>query len=340
MKRVGVVILNWNGEALLKRYLPTVVETSSSDIVDVIVADNASTDGSIEYVTTTFPDVHIVRLDKNYGFTGGYNRAIAQLDYEYIVLLNSDVATTPHWLEPLLSLMDSDSEIAACTPKIIDDKRHTHFEYAGAAGGYIDWLGYPFCRGRIMDTIEEDHGQYDDNADCLWGSGAALMVRRALYLSYGGLDEDFFAHMEEIDLCWRMRNDGKRIVVCGTSSVYHLGGATLNSTNPRKTYLNFRNNLIMMAKNYNSNMWPIVIFLRLILDGVAGVRFVINGQWAFCASIVKAHWNFFGSIRHTLRKRNALKNKRTSSLPVEVMKFSLIFNYYLKGRKTFNKLTA
>lgn len=338
MKRVAVVILNWNGEALLKRYLPTVVKTSVNECVDVVVADNASTDGSIGYIKTAFPDVKIVRLDKNYGFTGGYNRAITHLNYEYIILLNSDVATTPHWIEPLVELMDSDATIAACTPKIIDDKRHTHFEYAGAAGGYIDWLGYPFCRGRILDNVEEDKGQYNDYADCLWGSGAALMIRRQLYVDCGGLDEDFFAHMEEIDLCWRLCNRGLRIVACGQSAVFHLGGATLNSSNPRKTFLNFRNNLTMMVKNYNSHLWPLVIFLRLLLDGVAGAKFILDMKPAFCWAIVKAHWNFFYILPQVIKKRNLLRAYRGNRLPETIKKYSLLFRYYLKGMKTYDAI--
>lgn len=335
MKRLAVVILNWNGAQLLRKYLPSVVATSSSPDVEVIVADNASSDDSLNILSRDFPEVRTIVLDRNYGFAGGYNRAIAQLDCEYVLLLNSDVATTPGWTRPLLRLMDSDSSIAACAPKLLDDKRHSHFEYAGAAGGYIDWLGYPFCRGRVMDDVEADSGQYNDNADALWVSGAALMVRRNVYVDCGGLDEDFFAHMEEIDLCWRMRNRNMRIVACGESQVFHLGGATLNSSNPRKTYLNFRNNLTMLVKNYNSHLWPLVLFLRLLLDGVAGAKFIVDGKISFCWAIVRAHWSFFASFVSALRKRSALKPFRTKQLPHEVKRYSILLRYYLMGKKIY-----
>ncbi len=335
MKRLAVVILNWNGSQLLRHYLPIVLSTTQSDEVEVIVADNASTDDSLQLLRSDFPDVRTIVLDQNYGFAGGYNKVIAQLDHEYVLLLNSDVATTSNWTRPLINLMDEDSNIAACAPKILDDKRKSHFEYAGAAGGFIDWLGYPFCRGRLMDYIEPDNGQYNNNISALWVSGAALLIRRKLYLECGGLDEDFFAHMEEIDLCWRLRNMGYNIVSCGQSAVYHLGGATLSSTNPRKTYLNFRNNLIMMVKNYNSSLWSLVILCRLLLDGVAGLMFVAKGQWRFCWAIVKAHWAFFGTIVTTLGKRKMLRAHRTSQLPSEVKRYSLILRYYLFGKKIY-----
>ena len=338
MKRVAVVILNWNGEALLRRYLPVVVSTSESEDVEVVVADNASSDGSIELLRREFPTVSIVQLDKNYGFAGGYNRALEQIDSQYVVLLNSDVATTQGWLRPLIDMMDADDSVGACAPKLMDDKRHTHFEYAGAAGGYIDWLGYPFCRGRIMDAVEEDRRQYDDNVDALWVSGAALMVRRQEYVSAGGLDEDFFAHMEEIDLCWRLRNRGKRVIACGDAEVFHLGGATLNSGNPRKTYLNFRNSLSMLVKNYNNSWWPIVILLRLLLDGVAGVKFLLSGGAAHCWAIVRAHWSFFGQLPSVVRKRSSLKEGRETTLPREVKRYSIVWKYYVCRVRKYSQL--
>ena len=321
MKTLAVVILNWNGAALLRKYLPKVIENTTREVlsckVDIIVADNASTDESLEILSNDFPEVAVVRLDKNYGFTGGYNRAIAAVNHDYVLLLNSDVAPCEGWIEPLIRLMESDTTIAACAPKILDDKRPTHFEYAGAAGGMLDILGYPFCRGRIMNDIEEDKGQYNDDADCMWISGAALMIRRNIYLETL-LDEDFFAHMEEIDLCWRLRNRGYRIVACGKSAVYHLGGATLNSANPQKTYLNFRNNLIMMVKNYNTWWWSLIVFIRLILDGAAGAMYLMQGKPRFVWAIIKAHWHFFGSLGTSLRKRKVLATRRSKSLPKEI----------------------
>lgn len=324
MKSLAVIILNWNGASLLKRYLPAVISNTAQRVADIrveiIVADNASTDESLDIMKSDFPEVTVIRLDKNYGFTGGYNRAIAAVNHDYVLLLNSDVAPNEGWLEPLVSLMENDPTIAISAPKILDDKDHSLFEYAGAAGGLLDIFGYPFCRGRVMNRIEADHGQYDDNADCLWVSGAALLIRRALYIDNGGLDEDFFAHMEEIDLCWRLKNMGHRVVACGESSVFHLGGATLSSANPHKTYLNFRNNLIMMTKNYNTWWWGFVIFGRLLLDGAAGAMYIMQGKPRFVTAIVKAHWHYFGTLGSSLRKRRELSNKRSKSLPKEIFR--------------------
>lgn len=322
MKTLAVVILNWNGASLLKRYLPSVITNTAKAVadvrVDIVVADNASSDNSLDILKHDFPNVTVIKLDKNYGFTGGYNRAIAAVNHDYVLLLNSDVAPCESWIEPLVNLMENDPTIAVCAPKILDDKDHTRFEYAGAAGGMLDMLGYPFCRGRIMNRIETDNGQYDDNADCLWVSGAALLIRRHLYISCGGLDEEFFAHMEEIDMCWRLRNRGYRIVACGKSAVYHLGGATLNSANPQKTYLNFRNNLIMMVKNYNTWWWSLIVFIRLILDGAAGAMYLMQRKPRFVWAIIKAHWHFFGSLGTSLRKRKVLATRRSKSLPKEI----------------------
>lgn len=324
MKSLAVIILNWNGASLLKRYLPAVISNTAQRVADIrveiIVADNASTDESLDIMKSDFPEVTVITLDKNYGFTGGYNRAIAAVNHDYVLLLNSDVAPSEGWLEPLVSLMENDPTIAISAPKILDDKDHSLFEYAGAAGGLLDIFGYPFCRGRVMNRIEADHGQYDDNADCLWVSGAALLIRRALYIDNGGLDEDFFAHMEEIDLCWRLKNMGHRVVACGESSVFHLGGATLSSANPHKTYLNFRNNLIMMTKNYNTWWWGFVIFGRLLLDGAAGAMYIMQGKPRFVTAIVKAHWHYFGTLGSSLRKRRELSNKRSKSLPKEIFR--------------------
>ncbi len=339
--KTAVVILNWNGKELMRRYLPAVLANSEAPGgVDVIVADNASTDGSLDMLRQEFPSVGIIELDKNYGFAEGYNRSLAQIGHEYVVLLNSDVAPAEGWLSPLVELMDGDASVAACGPKLMDDKAHKKFEYAGAAGGYIDWLGYPFCRGRVMETIETDDGQYDSDADVLWVSGAALMVRRQLYLDAGGLDASFFAHMEEIDLCWRLRNMGLRIVACCASGakVFHLGGATLSSTNPQKTYLNFRNNLTMLSKNYNGRAWWLVIFLRLILDGVAGIKYTLGGQVDFCIAIVRAHMSFYGNIKSTIKARHSLKKGRSRDLAPEVRNYSMIWRYYIRKRKTFSEL--
>ncbi len=339
MSRTAVIILNWNGSELLRHYLPKVVETTATcPNAEVIVADNASTDNSRDVLKTEFANVKTILLDKNYGFAGGYNRAIANVDHDYVVLLNSDVETTDGWLQPLVSLMDEHNDVAACAPKIRDDKQHSMFEYAGAAGGYLDALGYPFCRGRIMDTLEADNGQYDTDANALWVSGAAIMVRRKVYEELGGLDEDFFAHMEEIDLCWRMCSRGHRVIACGKSHIFHLGGATLNSENPRKTYLNFRNNLSMIIKNYPLRSWWIVLIVRMLLDGVAALRFLMQGKVPFFGAIVKAHLSMYASLGTLLSKRKELKTGRLRKLPSGISKKSIIWHYYVLGQKTFGDI--
>ena len=338
MSTTAVIILNWNGKELLRRYLPTVICNTTAQGAEVIVADNASTDGSVRMLNAEFPHVRVLEFDRNYGFAGGYNRALRMVEHDYVVLLNSDVAPGRQWLEPLLALMEADDGIAAVGPKIRDDKAHDMFEYAGAAGGYIDLFCYPFCRGRVMDVVEKDNGQYDADADVLWVSGAAMLVRRTLYNSVGGLDESFFAHMEEIDLCWRLRNMGYRLVAVGGSAVFHLGGATLSASNPKKTYLNFRNNLSMLVKNYNSRLWPLVFFLRLLLDGVAGLRFVVSGQWRFCWAIVRAHWSVFWAFRGLISKRRELKQGRQRSLPPEVRRYSVVWRYYVRRMRSFASL--
>ncbi len=338
MSRTAVIILNWNGRDLLRRYLPSVVKNTTATGAEVIVADNASSDDSIDVLRTEFPDVRLLRFDKNYGFAGGYNKALAAVDHDYVVLLNSDVCTPPNWLEPLVELLDANPDVAACAPKLRDDKKHEFFEYAGAAGGYLDWLCYPFCRGRVMNVVEKDLGQYDDDADALWVSGAALCIRRTLYNEVGGLDEDFFAHMEEIDLCWRLRNKGHRIVATGHSAVFHLGGATLDNTNPQKTYLNFRNNLFMLIKNYNTRTWHLVLLLRLVLDGAAGAQYLLKGQWQFCKAIIRAHFSLYASLRKTLNKRAELKKGRSRNLVPEVRPYAMPWANIFHHANTFSQL--
>lgn len=331
MMKIAVVILNWNGRALLERYIPQVVESTTYAGADIIVADNASEDDSVLYMRSAWSVCKLILLEKNYGFAGGYNRAIAQLgDYDAVVLLNSDVAPTKGWLEPMVEIMETDETVVACGPKIKDDKDRKMFEYAGAAGGFVDMYGYPYCRGRVFEKVEEDLGQYDSNADCLWVSGAALMVRRKEYIECGGLDEEFFAHMEEIDLCWRLRNMGHRIVCVAESEVFHLGGATLNSANPRKTYLNFRNNLWMMIKNHTSKLWWLILFLRMILDGIAGIKFVLGGQASHCWAIIKAHIDMWRSLRKMLAKRREIQsNVREKGMLPEILQGSIVWKHYV-----------
>ena len=287
MKKTAVVILNYNGEKMLQQFLPSVVEYTPEDIADVVVADNASTDRSLEILKEQFPSVKTLVLDKNYGFAGGYNRAIAQLDYEYILLLNSDVEATEGYLEPLVEALDKDSKVVSVQPKLLAQKDKDKFEYAGAAGGFLDKYGYPFCRGRIFENIETDNHQYDEESDVLWTTGAAMLVRRKEYLDNGGLDDRFFAHQEEIDLCWRLSSRGYKLRCIPSSILYHVGGGTLDASNPRKTFLNFRNNLCMIYKNaVDANN---ILLIRFFLDYMAAAVYLLTGKTACFKAVLKAH---------------------------------------------------
>ncbi len=290
---LSVIILNWNGEKLLKEFLPSVVANTQGPEVEVIVADNGSTDDSLKVMCEDFPNVKILAFDENLGFSGGYNRAISEVDSEFVVLLNSDVETPAGWWQPLLEFMTLHPEVGACQPKILSYRNKEMFEYAGAAGGLLDKYGYPFCRGRLFDKIEYDLHQYDAGpADIAWASGAALMVRRDVYLEAGGLDELFFAHMEEIDLCCRMHNLGYRVCVVPDSKVYHLGGASLAQGNPKKTYLNFRNNLLLLHKNLPEKKGKKVLFKRRLMDTLAFFMYIAKMDFGNAKAILKAHSDF------------------------------------------------
>jgi len=337
MKKLAIVILNWNGVEMMRQYLPTVLENS---VGEVIVADNASTDGSVEMLLKEFPEVPLVVLEQNFGFAEGYNRALAQLpDYEYYLLLNSDVEIRQKkWDAPLIKYMDEHPECGACQPKLLSLREPEKFEYAGAAGGFLDKYGYPFCRGRVMDTVEKDEGQYDETVPLLWATGAALMVRASDWQESGGLDGRFFAHMEEIDLCWRLRTMGKSVVCIAESKAYHLGGATLNQGNPRKTFLNFRNNLLMLYKNLPESELSHVMRVRRLLDWLAALQFLLKGDTKNCAAVFKARRAF-----HTMRPdfdkdRRRIQQIRTNERVPERMDFLLLWQYYVKGRKTFQSL--
>ena len=336
MGRVAVVILNYNGEEMLGRFLPTVVENTPG--ADIVVVDNASTDSSVALVKERFPAVRLIVLDRNYGFADGYNKAMAMLDAEYALLLNSDVEVTPGWLEPLVEALDADSCIAACQPKVLDYKRKAFFEYAGAAGGFIDRYGYPFCRGRIFETVEEDKGQYDDVADVFWATGAAMLVRTAVYREVCGLDGRFFAHMEEIDLCWRMHARGYRIVCVPGSRVYHVGGATLSSANPRKTYLNFRNNLLMLYKNLPAKELRGIMRVRRILDYVAAFKFALTGGFDHCMAVFRARRDF----RRVKKDYTAAREANLAATRIVDIKertaFLLLWRRYAKGEKFYSDL--
>jgi GT2 family glycosyltransferase len=332
MKKVAIVILNWNGKKWLHKFLPSLLEHTPLDLAEIIVADNASTDHSVDFLNQHYPNIQQIHLDKNYGFTGGYNRALARLEHEYFVLLNSDIEVSKHWLEPIIQRMDHDHNIAACQPKILSYNQKDHFEYAGASGGMMDWLGYPFCRGRIFHTSEKDEGQYNDARKIFWATGACMFVRGKVYHKMGGLDEHFFAHMEEIDLCWRMQNEGYDIWVDPKSVVYHVGGGTLQSDNPRKTYYNFRNNLLLIIKNQDFTKAYFIIFLRLILDGIAGLQFLFQGKFAHTWAIVQAHFAFYVQ-QFQYQKYRSQHNPLKSIYPN-----SILWAYFVKGKKKFRDL--
>ena len=329
MKKVAIVILNWNGKKWLEKFLPSVVQHNNDELAEIIIADNASSDDSLAFLQQHYPDLKTIVLKDNYGFTGGYNRALADLENEYFVLLNSDIEVAADWISPIVRLMDSDKNIAACQPKILSYNEKTHFEYAGASGGFIDWLGYPYCRGRIMDVYEEDKGQYDDAIKVFWATGACMFVRAEVYKELGGLDEKFFAHMEEIDLCWRMQNAGYDIWVEPLSKVYHVGGGTLQADNPRKTYYNFRNNLFMILKNRPFLVAYFIIFLRLILDGLAGIKFLLQGKFSHIWAIVRAHFAFYTGQFSYWGNRTAKRKLHTISNK------SIVWQFFVKGKKTF-----
>lgn len=336
MKQTAVVILNYNGAGMLRRFLPSVIEYSPE--ASIYVADNGSSDESCDVVRNEFPAVKLMVLDHNYGFAEGYNRALAQVDEEYAVLLNSDVEVTRGWLSPMTQFLDSNPEVAACQPKLLSFKRKDFFEYAGAAGGFIDKWGYTFCRGRIFNTVERDSGQYDDTTDVFWATGAALMIRNEVYKNNGGLDGRFFAHMEEIDLCWRLRSRGYRIACVPQSHVYHVGGATLKKENPQKTYLNFRNNLLMIYKNAPDCQLKKIMLFRKVFDNVAALKFLASGDYAAFKAVRKARRDF-KAMRSGYDKARAenMKLAVTTYIP-EVLKSSILYKYYLGFKHTYSSL--
>jgi GT2 family glycosyltransferase len=317
----------------MERFLPSLLPTLNEN-AKLIVADNASSDQSTDWLQEKYDSIEIIQNGSNLGFAEGYNQALNGLEASYYLLLNSDVEVTPGWLEPLVAAMDSNPQLGACQPKILWEKEKTRFEYSGAAGGFIDVLGYPFCRGRIFGTLELDHGQYDQACEIFWASGACLMVRADVFRKANGFDGDFFAHMEEIDLCWRIRNLGYSIQCIPSSTVYHVGGATLPKNNARKTFLNFRNNLSMLWKNLPASQLPWVIFLRLILDGVAGIKFITEGHFKDCMAVIKAHFSFYYRIITGKLVRASGEKK----IHETVLVGSLVWQHYVMGIKKFSDL--
>ena len=329
LSKISVVILNYNGEKLLPQFLPSVIQHSKN--ATVIVADNASTDQSLKILQENFSTVQVIKLDRNYGFCGGYNRALRQVDAQYYVLLNSDVEVSAGWLDPLVTLLDSNPSIAAVQPKILAHHQKDHFEYAGAGGGFIDSFGYPFCRGRLFNDTEKDTGQYNDTREVFWATGACMMVRSKVYQELGGLDEDFFAHMEEIDLCWKIQRAGLQVFYCGDSQVYHVGAGTLSRSNPRKTYFNFRNGLSLIYKHWNSRALLFRLPLRFLLDYVAAFKFLVTGKIGDASAVLRAHYDFVMKLGIDRNKRNQLRKYPFSTK--NVYKGLVLWEHFVLQRK-------
>ncbi|MEN9326289.1 MAG: hypothetical protein RI943_710 [Bacteroidota bacterium] len=330
MTKTAVVILNWNGAKLLQQFLPSVLQFSGN--ATIYVADNASTDTSIDVLKNEFPSIKIIENAGNYGFAKGYNEALKCVEEPYYALVNSDIEVTENWLQPIETIFNNEPNTAIIQPKLLDYKKKTHFEYAGAAGGFIDKYGFPFCKGRIFDTLEEDLGQYDTETEIFWATGACFFIRKEVFRSLQGFDGDFFAHQEEIDLCWRANNVGHTIKYCPTSVVYHVGGATLNEANPMKTFLNFRNSLLMLTKNLPKEKLVPIIFIRMCLDGLAGIQFLFKGKVTHTFAILKAHFHFYHLIGRNLKKRN--NSQKTDYYYSK----SIVWNYFVQKKNTFNRI--
>ena len=332
--KVAVVILNWNGRFFLEKFLPSVYNSDYPNI-EFIVGDNGSTDDSVEFVRTVYPTIRIVRNERNLGFAGGHNEVLKVVDADSFVLLNSDVAVAPDWIGPVIELLENNPDMAVAQPKIRSYYLRDHFEHAGAAGGFIDYYGFPFCRGRMLHVLEKDHGQYDDPCDVFWASGAAFFIKRQHWERSGGFDADFFAHMEEVDLCWRLQREGYRIGYCPQSVVYHVGGGTLPASNPQKTYLNFRNNLFMLQRNLPFLRASWVIFARMWIDLAALIHFLVLGRFRDAWAISRAHQRFFLDIFRTARKR---KRNSEKTSPWGIYRGCFIWAFYVNGKTAFSKL--
>ena len=330
-KKVAIVILNRNGRQMLERFLPSVVEYSA-DVADIVVADNGSSDDSLEFLRANYPQIQIVINDKNYGFAEGYNRALAHVSAEYYVILNSDVEVTPNWIEPVIDLMESFDKIAICQPKLLSQISRDTFEYAGGAGGFIDRFGYPFCSGRVFSTLEKDRGQYNEVREIFWASGAAMFVKASVFHELGGFDGDFFAHMEEIDICWRAKNQGYMVCYCPDSKIFHVGGGTLPPSSPFKTFLNFRNNFALLYKNLRRPCLAYVFPVRIVLDYVAAMRFLLEGKPKEFTAVIKAHFAFYRMLPNLTKKRRKLQHRKVG----EIYRGSIVVAYYLLKKSRFS----
>lgn len=328
--KLAIVILNWNGKELLEKFLPFVIKHSQE--ASIYLADNASNDDSVEFVQKNYPEVKIIQNNENCGYAKGYNEVLKQIDADVYCLLNSDVEVTANWLQPIIEAFNKHKNTAIIQPKILDYNKRDYFEYAGAAGGFIDKYGYPYCRGRIFNTIEKDAGQYDDVQDIFWASGACLFIRSHIYKELNGLDELYFAHMEEIDLCWRAKNIGYNVKYIGDSLVYHVGGATLNAANANKTYLNFRNSLFTLTKNSKGNLM-ILLFVRLLLDGIAAIKFLFEMQPKHSYAVIKAHFSFYYHLNGLLQQRKTIKNKIKY-----YEKTSIVLDYFVYNKTVYHRL--
>ncbi|MDR1652932.1 MAG: glycosyltransferase family 2 protein [Prevotellaceae bacterium] len=338
MKKTAVVILNWNGQRHLEKFLPPLFAYTSENQADIYIADNHSTDGSPAFVRHNFPQAKVVELAENSGFAGGYNKALAQIEAEYFVLLNNDIEVTENWLQPLIEYLDNHENTAAVQSKLLSYSEKNKFEYAGAAGGFIDKWGYPFCRGRIFETVEEDNNQYNNVLDVFWASGACMAIRAADFWSAGALDADFFAHQEEIDLCWRLNARGRKIACVPQSAVYHVGGGTLKTENPRKTYLNFRNNLILLYKNLPEKRLRKTMIVRWFLDYIAAVGMLVSGKAANAKQIVRARHDFRKIKKQFAQKRKENLEKTILTEIPEMLRQSIVFQYYIRRKKYFREI--
>jgi len=339
MNKASIVILNWNGMKYIRQFLPKVFENSNIPGIEIVFADNGSTDNSVEFVKTSFPQIRIIQLEKNLGFALGYNKVLEQLHSEYYIILNSDVEVSENWIKPVLDYMDSNPDVGACMPKLRGYDNHDSFEYSGAAGGFIDKFGYPFCRGRIFETIEKDTGQYDNIQNIFWATGACMFVRAEIFWKVGGFDPKFFAHMEEIDICWRMKLNGFKIIYFPHVTVFHVGGGALPKENPHKTFLNFRNNLYLLFKNLPSNKLIKTLIIRILLDCFAAFNYIVNFRLTFFFSILRAHLNFYTNLPYLIKYRienNFLINDKYFF--TEILNKSIVVEYFYKKKRKYKEI--